>query len=79
MAIIIGFSISDTGCWLGLFAFEVVTHFLIDTLKGRANGWYPVLQDPTKHAYWYAFGFDQFLHACVIAIIYQITILHAQH
>jgi hypothetical protein len=58
--------------WGLLFGFEVGTHFLIDTLKGRCNGWFPILQDPTKPAHWYAFGFDQFLHTTVIITIWHL-------
>ncbi len=56
-----------------LCLFEILTHFCIDTLKGRANGWFPQLQDPTKPPHWYVFGFDQFLHAAVIIIIWHLT------
>ncbi len=49
-----------------LFLFQLITHFLIDVLKGRMNGWFPSLQSPTNKWHWILFGFDQFLHALVI-------------
>ena len=45
---------------------QLVSHFLIDTLKGRMNGWFPSLQNPANKSHWVIFGFDQLLHALVI-------------
>ena len=52
-----------------LSAFQLTTHFLIDLLKGRMNGWFPSLQSPANKWHWIIFGFDQFLHALVIIIM----------
>lgn len=49
-----------------LSTFQLVTHFLIDTWKGRMNGWFPALQSPANKWHWIVFGFDQLLHALVI-------------
>jgi hypothetical protein len=54
-----------------LVFFQLCSHFLIDVWKGRMNGWFPKLQNPTNKFHWYIFGFDQFLHAFVI-----ITMVH---
>jgi len=56
----------DTLLILKLIGFQVVTHFLIDISKGRMNGWFPILIDPSNKWFWLLFGFDQFLHALVI-------------
>ena len=54
-----------------LTTFQVVSHSIIDLIKGRANGWFPVIQSPSNKWHWIVFGFDQFLHAVVI-----ITMVH---
>lgn len=51
-----------------LFCIQLSTHFLIDVLKGRMNGWFPELQLPTNKWHWVVFGFDQYLHAIVIIL-----------
>jgi hypothetical protein len=48
--------------------FQLVTHFTIDVLKGRLNGWFPALQSPANPYHWYVFGADQFLHQLVILL-----------
>lgn len=52
-----------------LFVFQLLSHFGIDTLKGRMNGWFPSLQSPANKLHWVVFGADQFLHAVVIIIM----------
>lgn len=54
---------------LGLFLFQLITHFIIDVWKGKMNYWYPSLQSPANKWHWVIFGFDQFLHALVIIIM----------
>lgn len=51
---------------LKLAALQVVTHFFIDTLKGRVKARYAYLQDSENSWYWTVYGFDQYLHALVI-------------
>lgn len=48
---------------------ELSTHFLIDVLKGRLNGWFPKISNPANKYHWYVFGLDQFLHQIVIVYI----------
>jgi hypothetical protein len=52
-----------------LAIFQIVSHCLIDLLKGRANGWFPLLQDNSNKWHWIIFGLDQYLHAIVIIIM----------
>ncbi len=52
-----------------LVIFEVLTHFLIDTLKGRSNVWFPELKDMSKSSFWMILGFDQLLHQIVILLM----------
>ncbi len=57
-----------------LSLFELGTHFSIDVLKGRLNGWFPKLSNPANKFHWYVFGLDQFLHQLVIiTIVYYAT------
>lgn len=57
-----------------LIILQVITHFLIDTMKGRMNSWFPELQNPGNSWHWVMFGFDQLLHAIVIIIMTSITV-----
>ncbi len=54
---------------LGLFLYQLITHFIIDVWKGKMNYWFPSLQSPANKWHWVIFGFDQFLHALVIIIM----------
>lgn len=54
---------------LFLTSFEIITHFLLDTFKGKLNVWFPTLQDSTNPFHWYIFGVDQFCHQLVILLI----------
>lgn len=49
-----------------MFFMQLLTHFVIDILKGKVNVWFPVVKNPMSKPHWYVFGFDQFLHAVVI-------------
>lgn len=57
------------GCMIIWFS-----HFLIDVLKGRMNGWFPTLQNPANVYHWWVFGIDQTLHVLVIFFIYNLSI-----
>lgn len=66
-------------CWqvswellLMMMALELVTHFLIDTAKGRLSARFPRLADPQKKPYWMLYGFDQLVHLSVMVIIWFI-------
>ena len=58
-----------------LVIFQFVSHFVVDTLKGRMNVWFPSLQDPSNKFHWYVFGADQFLHQVVMIIMVYIIII----
>jgi len=60
---------------LVLASFQLLTHFLIDTLKGKMNLWFPALQSPANKWHWVVFGFDQLLHALVIIAMAACVIL----
>lgn len=61
---------TDGDILIWLFLFQVITHFIIDTLKGRMNVWFPKLQNPANPYHWYVFGFDQLLHTTVIILMW---------
>lgn len=52
---------------LGLL--QIASHACIDLLKGKMNGWFPLLQDNSNKWHWVVFGLDQTLHYTVIAIM----------
>ncbi len=52
-----------------VFALQLSTHFIIDVWKGKMNVWFPSLQSPANKWHWVVFGFDQFLHISVIALM----------
>lgn len=54
---------------VNLACFQVITHFIIDVWKGRMNGWFPSLANPTNKFHWWIFGIDQFFHATVIILM----------
>ncbi|MCR4854335.1 MAG: DUF3307 domain-containing protein [Prevotella sp.] len=51
-------------------AIEWVTHFLIDTAKGRLTARFAILSDQGQRPYWMLYGFDQLLHLFVIVGIW---------
>lgn len=55
---------------LMLMALEMVSHFIIDTAKGRLSANFPVLADVQRKLYWMLYGFDQLLHQMVIVLIW---------
>jgi len=74
MSLVIAFIIGFTNTWAYLVLFEWISHFIIDTLKGRMNGWFPTLKNPANKYHWIIFGIDQMLHLFVIIIISDIII-----
>ena len=54
------------------FAIQLATHFVIDVLKGKANKWFPSLQNPANYFHWWIFGIDQTLHIAVLVSITSI-------
>lgn len=70
-------------CWqtswktlLLLVLLELVSHFLIDTAKGRLTARFPALADMQQKPYWMLYGFDQLLHLMVLVMILVITETH---
>jgi len=59
---------------INLFLLQLITHFIIDTLKGNINYFFPNVTDNKKPVHWYVFGFDQLLHNIVIVIMYLMVI-----
>ena len=55
---------------LMLMLAELVTHFFIDTCKGRLSARFQKLADMQQKAYWMLYGFDQLLHQLVIVGIW---------
>ncbi|MBN2572599.1 MAG: DUF3307 domain-containing protein [Ignavibacteriales bacterium] len=45
---------------------QLVSHFIIDFLKGKLGYWFSYIQNSENRSYWLIFGFDQFLHQLVI-------------
>jgi len=58
--------ITDSWILIPVLAIQFISHFLIDTWKGRMNGWFPSLQNPANKWHWVIFGTDQYLHALII-------------
>ena len=54
-----------------LVLLELVTHFLIDTAKGRLTARFPALADMQQKPYWMLYGFDQLLHLMVLVLIWH--------
>lgn len=55
--------------WM-MMALEFVSHFLIDTAKGRFSARFPGLANPQEKPYWMLYGFDQLLHLAVMVMIW---------
>jgi hypothetical protein len=58
-----------------LAIYQLLAHFAIDVWKGKMNVWFPSLQSQTNIWHWVTFGFDQFLHAIVIVLMVNSTVL----
>lgn len=59
---------------LQMFLLQLLSHFVIDVLKGRMNVWYPEVANPGNKVHWYIFGFDQLLHHLVIIGMWYLAI-----
>lgn len=70
MGLLLAFGNLTVALWFNLVCFQLLSHFLIDLWKGRMNGWFPILKSPASKWHWIIFGFDQFLHAAVICIMW---------
>lgn len=55
-------------------AFQLITHFMIDLIKGKLNFYFRKLEDASNKFHWWVFGADQLMHHLVIIItIYLIS------
>lgn len=57
-----------------LVLLELVSHFLIDTAKGRLTARFPALADMQQKPYWMLYGLDQLLHLIVLVLIWFFVI-----
>lgn len=53
---------------------ELLSHFLLDTAKGKMMGHLPIFADIQRKAYWMLYGFDQLLHLMIIIAIWYCCI-----
>ena len=53
---------------------ELISHFLIDTAKGRLTAHYSILANIQKKPYWMLYGLDQLLHLLVIVLIWYFCV-----
>ena len=60
--------------FLVLTLFELITHFLIDTVKAHVSVRFPLLADIKQKAYWVLFGLDQLLHQSVVIAIWYVAV-----
>ena len=59
-----------TDTWLLLMVIEWLSHFIIDSAKGRLSVRWPVLSNASKKPYWMLYGLDQLFHQLVIVAIW---------
>jgi hypothetical protein len=69
MSVVLYFFVGFTKILLYLGIFQLITHFIIDTWKGKMNVWFTNLQSSTNKWHWVIFGLDQLLHSIVIILI----------
>lgn len=53
---------------------ELLSHFLLDTAKGKMMAHLPIFADIQRKPYWVLYGFDQLLHLMVIIAIWYCSI-----
>jgi len=58
-----------------MLIFQLMTHFVFDTLKGKLTFKFKALQDISNKWYWVTMGGDQFLHNIVIVIMALLLVL----
>lgn len=56
--------------YIGVIILQLISHFTIDTLKGKCNVWFPVVKDTNGYTHWCVFGLDQLLHQVVIVVMW---------
>lgn len=57
-----------------LVLLELVSHFFIDTAKGRLMARFRALADMQRKPYWMLYGLDQLLHLMVLVLIWYFCI-----
>lgn len=57
-----------------LVGVELISHFVIDTAKGRMMAHLPIFADIRRKPYWVLYGFDQLLHLMVIIAVWYCSI-----
>ena len=67
------FMLGDTWLVTILVWFQIITHFIIDVMKGKLNVWLPTVSNPANKSHWYIFGADQLCHQIVIITMVQIS------
>lgn len=72
MSVVVIFFASDVKVFSIVMVLQLLSHFLIDVLKGKLNVWLPIVSNPANKSHWYIFGADQLLHQLVIVIMYAI-------
>lgn len=60
--------------FMEVFFLQLISHTIIDTLKGRFAKWISITADNTQKWYWIVMGFDQFLHQSIIALMIYILL-----
>ena len=68
-----GYGTGGSLLWI-LMVTELLSHFIIDTLKARVSVWFPFLADPSRKPYWIIYGLDQLLHQLVVAAIWYAAV-----
>lgn len=58
---------------LACMVLQLLSHFVIDVLKGKLNVWVPIVSNPVNKQHWYIFGLDQLLHQLIIVIMFYIA------
>ena|SRR6478752_2901954 len=48
-----------------------ISHTLIDVTKGKINFYFPATREATNVSHWWVFGLDQFAHAVIIIIMWN--------
>lgn len=69
MGFVMFFMVSNTKLVPFLMIYELITHSIIDILKGRCNVWFPSVVSHMNKIHWILFGLDQYLHFFVIVTI----------
>lgn len=64
---------SDLQIIVLLTIYQLITHSIIDVLKGRCNVWFPNAVNNANKLHWILFGLDQYLHYFVIVTMVYVN------